>query len=110
MDEVTEQNLFNFVDSLDENLEEKEKNVLEIISNAIDNWTQSIIDAEAEHDKTEDFRLKIENIFQRQKIDGFLTDQDISELRYIANLWIKLGHAVISYRIGCTSLKNNCYI
>ena len=103
MDDPAEQKLFDFVDSLDENI--VEKNVWESISDAIDNWTQSILDAEAKHDKTEDIRLKLENIFQRQQIDGFLSEQDISELRYISNLWIKLAHAVTSYRIGCGSLK-----
>ena len=39
MDEVPEQRLFNFVDSLDENLQEKPKNIWDIISDAIDCWT-----------------------------------------------------------------------
>ena len=36
MDEVPEQRLFNFVD---ENLQEKPKNIWDIISDAIDCWT-----------------------------------------------------------------------
>ena len=40
-------------------------------------------------------------------LDTFLTSQDISELRYIANIWVNLLNCTSSYTIGCEFVKRD---
>ena len=73
----------------------------------MDRWFQNIQDAESLHEKTEDFRYKIENVLYRQQIDGLLTLQDVIEIRHVSDLWIKLLHTISSYSIGCRFVKKD---
>ena len=130
MDVVPDADLLNFVDNLEEKEEESNAawntNVLNFVVDnieekplkeepsvgawsdiyeALDRWSQSILDAESSRDKTENIRLKIENVIHRQQIDGLLSHFDATELRYVTDLWIRLLHAITSFDIGCTSTK-----
>ena len=50
------------------------------ITNALDNWTVKIIDAETRHSKSLDFRQIIEESLRRQQQDGFLTHYDLADV------------------------------
>ena len=122
---VPDAELSNFVDSLDvkvesENLREekslsdtgcrdenKEDDVWEIIANAADDWSRRLVDAECLHKRSIDFRTNVENSLYRQQLDGFLSDRDTAELRYITNLWADLLNTLSSYLTGCIFLKRN---
>ena len=77
------------------------------IGEALHRWTSQILDAETLRDKTASFRENIEASLQRQQLDGFLTTHDISELRYIADLWTNLLNCTSSYAIGCEFVKRD---
>ena len=62
MDVAPDADLLNFVDNLEEKtLKKEESSAWNDIYEALDRWSQSILDAESLRDKTEDIRLKIEN-------------------------------------------------
>ena len=77
------------------------------IEEALHRWTSQILDAETRREKTASFRESIEASLQRQQLDGFLTTHDISELRYIADLWTNLLNCTSSYTIGCEFVKRD---
>ena len=121
MDIVPDRDLVDFVDSLgvDKKSEledgeippaeeiEKSVDVWTYIKNALNEWTQRVIDAEARHERSVNIRRTIEDSLYRQQLDGFLAPQDISELRYITDVWIKLLDAVSCYTIGCEFAKRD---
>ena len=77
------------------------------IADAMNQWTQKILDAETRYSRTVSFRENIEASLQRQLLDGFLNHHDIAELRYIADLWTNLLHSTSSYSIGCEFAKRD---
>ena len=82
--------------------------VWEDIATALNNWTQRILDVESRcNNKADTFRQTIEESLKRQQLDGFLNHHDISELRYIADLWTNLLQATSCYTVGCTFVKRD---
>ena len=98
-------NLENFVNSLEGEVKEKETTVWEDIFNALSSWKQSLVDAESLFGTLIDFQRGIENIIHRQELDGLLSVLDSRELRNVAGLWTKLLHNIASYNIGCVFVK-----
>ena len=129
MDVVPDKDLYDFIDSIggdgaiqDEandmnnnkspsldasSTDDDDGDIWEGIVDALDNWTQRILDAEAQHSKADNFRQRIEESLTRQQQDGFLTDNELAELRYIADLWQHLLHAASCYTVGCNFLKRD---
>ena len=70
-------------------------------------WTQKILDTETCYHKTNCFQETIESSLQRQRIDGFINDQDIAELRYIKDLWGNLLNSISTYINGCVFVKRD---
>ena len=117
--------LSEFIDSLDTKVEEckqpaqvdssiasptpevNQTNVWKDIEEALYRWTNQILDAESRHERTASFRENIEASLRRQQLDGFLNHHDISELRYIADLWTNLLNCISSYTIGCESVRRD---
>ena len=85
----------------------KESNVWIDIEEALNDWTDRILKVENEWKKTTSFRENIEASLKRQQLDGFLNDQDIAELRYIADIWVNLLKCMSSYTIGCEFVKRD---
>ena len=82
--------------------------VWEDIATALNNWTRRILDVESRcNNKAASFRQTIEDSLRRQQLDGFLNHHDVSELRYIADLWMNLLQATSCYTIGCTFVKRD---
>ena len=115
--------LSEFIDSLDTKVKEckqpaqvdssiasptpelNQTNVWTDIEEALYRWTNQILDAESRYEKTASFRENIEASLQRQQLDGFLNHHDISELGYIADLWINLLNCTSTYAIGCEFVR-----
>ena len=115
--------LYDFIESLDvkerkedslqdtqtrvEKEEEEETNVWQDIADALENWSGRILDGEILHEKSENIRCAIEASLYRQQLDGFLSTHNITELRYIADLWIRLLHSMACYTIRCQFVKRD---
>ena len=87
--------------------EVNQTNVWTDIEEALYRWTNQILDAESRYERTASFRENIEASLRRQQLDGFLNHHDISELRYIADLWTNLLNCISSYTIGCESARRD---
>ena len=104
--------LYDFIENLDvkerkedsiqdtQATEEKEEGETEV-------WQGRILDGEILHEKSENLRCAIEASLYRQQLDGFLSTHDITELRYIADLWIRLFQSISCYTIGCQFVKRD---
>ena len=87
--------------------EVNQTNVWIDIEEAMNRWANQILDAESRHERTASFRENIEASLQRQQLDGFHNHHDISELRYIADLWTNLLTCISSYTIGCEFVRRD---
>lgn len=121
----TDDFLSEFIDSLDTKVEEckqpaqvdsniaspnpevNQTNVWTDIEEALYRWTNQILDAESRHEKTASFFENIDASLRRQQLDGFLNHHDISELRYIADLWTNLLNCISSYTISCETVRRD---
>ena len=77
------------------------------ITNALDNWTQRIVDTETRQSKYTTFRQRIEESLERMHGDGLLNDYDIKELQYVADLWMQLLTTTSCYSVGCAFVKRD---
>ena len=99
MDVVPDRDLLDFIDGLDvkekgtslntkvcDKEEEKaeETDVWQEIADALNNWTQRILDSEIRR-----------------------AARDLTELRYIADLWTNLLNATSCYAVGCVFVKRD---
>ena len=83
--------------SITSNRDTQTADVWQDIATALSDWTQRILDEESRcNNKASSFRQTIEESLRRQQLDDF---QDISELRYIANLWTNLLQAISCYTV-----------
>ena len=74
--------------------------VLEDISQALDSWSQQLLDVEINIGKKDDLRENITRSLRRQVLDGLLTEQDLQELLYVGDLWINLYKTLLCYSAG----------
>ena len=90
-------------------LDEKEKeiDVWQHITTSLEHWTQGILGTESRHTTSGNFQQTIEESLRRQQLDGFLTAHDITELRYIIDLWVNLLNATSCYTVGCVFVKRD---
>jgi len=91
----------------DVEVERRQNDLWQNISDAAYNWSQRIVDAESLHARSIDFRSGIENSIYRLQLDGFLSTYDVGELRYTTDLWVELLNSLSSYLMGCVFLKRN---
>ena len=85
------------------------QDVWQDIADALNNWTQRILDTESRRATSERFRQTIEESL-REQVDGFLTAHDLADLRYIADLWTNLLNATSCYTVGCVFVKRDIII
>ena len=77
------------------------------IVNALNEWTQKLLDTETCYHKTDNFQENIEASLRRQQIDGFINEQDMAELRYVKDLWVNLLNSISTYNNGCIFVKRD---
>ena len=74
--------------------------ILDDISEALESWSQRILDVETKIKRMTDLRENILDTLQRQVLDGLISDQDSRELEYIADLWINLYKTFLCRCVG----------
>ena len=102
--------LFEFVESLDNNANNPEPavdNIWSDINTALESWTTRVLDAEAEQSKSKEYQQVVEEALRRQQRDGLLTHHDYTELVYIASLWNNLLNTTSCYTLGCIGVKRD---
>ena len=78
------------------------------IFDALNNWSERILSIESIYtNKITNFRKTIEESLATRQLDGFLNHQDVSEIRYISNVWTNLLQATSCYTVGCISVKRD---
>ena len=94
--------------SIISNRDSQTVDVWQDIATALNNWTQRILDVESRcNNKAASFRQTIEESLRRQQLGGFPDDNDLCELRHIADLWTSLFQAISCYTVGCASVKRD---
>ena len=107
MDVAGDRDLRDFIDSLDAEEAEANVNIWTNIEDALNNWSQRVLDAESQLNKSGTFHHQIEDSIRRLQLDGLLSSADITELRYIGEVWMKLMSAASSYGVGCKFAKRD---
>ena len=79
----------------------EDRDILLMISEALENWGQRVCNLETICKQTTDFHEKVINSLQGQVIDGLLSQQDVKELEYAADLWQKLYVTYNCKVLGC---------
>ena len=92
---------------VDTEVDKRQADIWQSIADAANDWSRRIVDAESLHARATDFRSGIENSLYRLQLDGLLSTHDVSELRYITELWVELLNSLSSYLMGCIFLRRN---
>ena len=80
-------------------------NMLNDISVTMDRWFQRVLDGESQMRQTNGLHNAVLDSLQRQQFDGLLTDWEVNELGYIAQLWMDLSRGISCYSTGCSVSK-----
>ena len=78
---------------------------LENIASSLRNWSQDISESKQVWYEIEDIRYSIEKDLYRQQTIGWMSELDVTEMRYIIDKWTKLLHSISMYKIGHSCLK-----
>ena len=81
--------------------------VLENIIDALNSWTEKILDAEERLKKTTDLRKSVIDSLNRQVLDGFISEQDSIELEDTCDLWINLYNSCVCKSVGADFADRN---
>ena len=75
--------------------DEASNNVLGDIGEAINSWSQRLLDIESRLKKTQTIQEKVANSLKRQVLDGLISESDSYELEYTTDLWLSLYKAYL---------------
>ena len=107
------QDLDRILDNLvKEEAEDRNENVLtttiwDNISNALDEWLQSISILEERQRKVNDLRDRINRKLEQVQQDGLISIHDFGTLTYIGRLWIDLINLVSSCAVTTTVMDKD---
>ena len=82
-------------------IKDEDWGILQTISDALESWSQRVCNLETICKRTSDFHQKVVNCLQGQMIDGLISQQDVKELEYAADLWQKLYITYNCKILGC---------
>ena len=82
-------------------IKDEDRSILQTISEALESWSQRVCNLETICKRTSDFHQKVVNCLQGQLIDGLISQQDVKELEYAADLWQKLYITYNCKILGC---------
>ena len=82
-------------------IKDEDWDILQTISEALESWSQRVCNLETICKRTSDFHQKVVNCLQGQMIDGLISQQDVKELEYAADLWQKLYITYNCKVLGC---------
>ena len=74
--------------------------VLEDITQALDTWSQQLLDVEIKIKRIADFRENLVGDLRRNVQEGVISAQDLLEFEYVADLWINLYRSVLCRSAG----------
>ena len=94
------------VDTVESN-QQREGDVFTGITDTFSSWMGRIRDTETYFSKTRDMKEDILKLLERMQLDGLINHQDVSEVTYIADMWIRLLNAIRSYNVGCDFVKRD---
>ena len=90
-----------------ESNQQREEDVFICITDIFNNWIGRIRDTETYFSKTSNTKKDILKSLERMQLDGLINHQDVSEVTYVANMWIRLLNAMRSYNVGCDFVKRD---
>ena len=90
-----------------ESNQQREEDVFICITDTFNNWMGRILDTETYFSKTNDMKEDILKSLERMQLDGLINHQDVSEVTYVADMWIRLLNAIRSYNVGCDFVKRD---
>ena len=79
----------------------EEWDILQDITEGLESWSRRICELETEYNRTSNLHQNIINSLQRQLLDGLISQQDLKELEYVADLWLKLHLSFKCKVLGC---------
>ena len=82
-------------------IKDEDWGILQTISDALESWSERVCNLETICKRTSDFHQKVVNCLQGQLIDGLISQQDVKELEYAADLWQKLYITYNCKILGC---------
>ena len=74
--------------------------ILEDISQALEAWSQRILDVEAKIKRVTDFRETLVGDLHRKVQDSIISEQDSVEFEYITHLWLNLYKSFLCCSVG----------
>ena len=90
-----------------ESNQQGEEDVFICITDTFNNWMGRIRDTETYFSKTSNMKKDILKLLERMQLDGLINHQDVSEVTYVADMWIRLLNAMRSYNVGCDFVKRD---
>ena len=79
--------------------------VLQQVIELLNVFEQRIADSEFKIEKSKEIGQRIEDVLNRQLMDGLISYVDFLNLRHVKELWISTSAALSSYNLGCQSSK-----
>ena len=79
--------------------------VLQQVIELLNVFEQRIADSEFKIEKSKEIGQRIEDVLNRQLMDGLISYVDFLNLRHVKELWISTSAALSSYNLGCRSSK-----
>ncbi len=83
--------------------------VLNDIVDALDLWTQQLLDVESGLLKIQNIRENIVNSLKRQVLDGLISESKSFELEYTTDLWLNLHKSYLCKYAGTDFADQDCY-
>jgi len=74
--------------------------ILEDITQALDTWSQQLLDVEIKVRNIEDYRENLVGDLRRNVQEGIISEVDFKEFEYTTDLWINLYKAVLFHSVG----------
>ena len=75
--------------------------VLQQVIELLNVFEQRIADSEFKIEKSKEIGQRIEDVLNRQLMDGLISYVDFLNLRHVKELWISTSAALSSYNLGC---------
>ena len=79
--------------------------ILQTIINHLDIFEQRIADSEYKLERTSETGQRIEELLNRQLMDGLISYAEFINLNHVKQLWISTSTACAAHNLGCTSSK-----
>lgn len=97
---VHKYNVFLEISSFASDSRADRMSILEDITQALDTWSQQLLDVEIKIKRVNDLRENLVGDLRRNVQEGVISEQDFQEFEYVADLWINLYKSVLCRSAG----------